>query len=101
MSAECGFTQIVNLPTHEENILDLFFTTQPCYVQHCEQLPGISDHDIVITTIKSIISYSKQADRTIYLWRLTNLEDMSKNMLNVPWNLQMQTLLTLLLKSFG
>jgi len=82
MSAECGFTQIVNFPTREENILDLFFTTQPSCVQYCEQIPGISDHDIVITTVKSIVSYSKQANHTIYLWRLANLEDMSKNMLN-------------------
>jgi len=82
MSAECGFIQVVNFPTCEENILDLFFTTQPSCVQHCEQIPGISDLDIVLTTIKSIISYSKQANRTIYLWRLANLEDMSKNMLN-------------------
>ena len=29
MSAQCGFTQMVNFPTRERNILDLFFTTHP------------------------------------------------------------------------
>ena len=27
MSAECGFTQLVEFPTHDENILDIFLQT--------------------------------------------------------------------------
>ena len=45
MSVECGFTQVVNFPTREKNILDLFFTTYPSCIQQCEPIPGISDHD--------------------------------------------------------
>ena len=33
MSAQCGFTQMVNFPTRERNTLDLFFTTHPSYIQ--------------------------------------------------------------------
>ena len=82
MSAECGFTQVLNFPTCEKNTLDLFFTTQPSCIQHCEPIPGISDHDIILTTIKSNISYSKPSNHSVCLWRHANLQDMSKDMLN-------------------
>ena len=82
MSAECGFTQVLNFPTHEKNTLDLFFTTQPSCIQQCEPIPGISDHDIILTTVKSNISYSKSANHNVYLWRHANLQDMSEDMLN-------------------
>ena len=49
MSTQCGFTQMVNFPTCERNVLDLFFTTHLSYNQQCIPLPGIRDHDIVAT----------------------------------------------------
>ena len=48
MMHDCGFTQIVNFPTRNENILDLFFTNRPTLVQECHSAPTISDHDIVL-----------------------------------------------------
>ena len=45
------FTQMVNFPTRERNISDLFFPTHPTYVKQCILLPGISDHNIVATTV--------------------------------------------------
>ena len=82
MSVECGFTQVVNFPTREKNTLDLFFTTYPSCIQQCEPIPGISDHDIILTTVKSNISYSKSANHNVYLWRNANLQDMSEDILN-------------------
>ena len=54
MSAECGFTQVVNFPTREKNTLDLFSTTQPSLIQHCELVPGISDHDIISSSYSQV-----------------------------------------------
>ena len=42
-----NLTQMVNLPTRESNILDLFLTTNPTLVNQVNILPGISDHNIV------------------------------------------------------
>ena len=47
MSAKYGFAQMVDFPTRNENILDLFFTNRPSLIQYCYAAPGISDHDIV------------------------------------------------------
>ena len=66
MSAECGFTQLINFPTSQENILDLVFTTHPSFIQYCEPIPGISDHDMILTTINSNISYQKSNSHYIF-----------------------------------
>ena len=39
--------QLSPLPTRDSNILDLFFTTNPTFVQRVSIIPGISDHGIV------------------------------------------------------
>ena len=40
--------QMVTSPTGGQNILDLFFTTNPTLVNKTSILPGLSDHDIVL-----------------------------------------------------
>ena len=59
MSAECGFSQLVNFPTRGQNILNLFFTTHPSLVQQCKPLPEISDHCTISTVMKLTINYQK------------------------------------------
>ena len=39
---EFGFVQIVNFPTREHNILDVFFTNHLTYEYTCKPLAGIS-----------------------------------------------------------
>ena len=53
MSAECGFAQMVDFPTRNENNLDLFFKNRPSLIQYCYAAPGISDHDIVLTSMET------------------------------------------------
>ena len=43
-----GLSQVVTKPTHLDNILDLFFMTNPSQVEKIEIQPGLSDHDIVL-----------------------------------------------------
>ena len=45
--ADSGLTQIVNSPTRENNILDIFLTNRPSLINDCHTLSGISDHEIV------------------------------------------------------
>ena len=43
----CGLDQIVDFPTRDNNLLDIFLTNRPSLIQTCKSLPGISDHEIV------------------------------------------------------
>ena len=51
----CGYLEIVQSPTRNTNILDIFLTSQPLLIEHCEVMPGISDHEIIsVTSLTSI-----------------------------------------------
>ena len=82
MMHECGFAQLVDFPTRNNNILDLFFTNKPSLVQQCYVVPGISDHDTVMITLESTISYAPSNRYKVYLWKKANLFEMRKEMLN-------------------
>ena len=61
--------QMVTSPTRGQNILDLFFTTNPTLVNKTSILPGLSDHDIVIVEINSRPEIIKQVPRDITLYK--------------------------------
>ena len=44
---EHGLEQLVNIPTHNNNILDLLFTPHPYLIANVQTIPGISDHEAV------------------------------------------------------
>ena len=46
-------------PTRGENNLDLFFTTNPSLVKNSTVVPGISDHDMVVTDCEPIYNRPK------------------------------------------
>ena len=58
--------------TRAQNVLDLCFTTNPNSVISCEPLPGLSDHDAVLVSIKIPKCVIKQHPRTVYLYKLAN-----------------------------
>ena len=45
--ADYNFTQVVTEPTRQENVLDLFLTTNPTLINKVNCSPGLGDHDIV------------------------------------------------------
>ena len=49
-----GLTQMVDSPTRESNILDLFATNRPSLIHKVEIISGLSDHEII--SIESTIS---------------------------------------------
>ena len=53
-SSHC-LTQVVEEPTRQGNILDLYFTTNHSLVKGVSVIPGISDHDAVV--IDSFIKF--------------------------------------------
>ena len=61
-----SLTQMVDFPTRNNNILDIFITNRPSLLIQCYPQPGISDHEIVY-----VVSYIK-APLYQYLKSLVN-----------------------------
>ena len=72
--ADYGFSQLVQHPTRNNNILDIFLTYQPSFVESCDVIPGRSDHEIVSVTSITSISHSKPEPRNIILWHKADFE---------------------------
>ena len=47
--SENNLTQVHDQPTRNGKLLDLVFTTNPSLIMSSVSIPGISDHDIVVT----------------------------------------------------
>ncbi|MCS5551394.1 MAG: reverse transcriptase family protein, partial [Gammaproteobacteria bacterium] len=76
---DCSLEQIVNFPTRNTNTLDLFLTNKPALVNKCKPLPGLSDHDIVMTDNKISCKRHKPVKRTIYLWKNADISKMKSD----------------------
>ena len=75
---QCGVEQLVEAPTRGNNILDLFFTSQPSPVSKCKPIPGIGDHDAVLVDTLTKPQRSKPVHRKIYLWDKADLAKMKQ-----------------------
>ena len=73
--ANCSLSQLVTFPTRKDNTLDIFATNRPSFVEKCEALSGISDHDIVRVVATMSLQYQASAQRKIYIWRQANFDD--------------------------
>ena len=51
VTTEAHLTQVQLTPTRGPNILDLVFVSNPSLVKSSTSIPGVSDHDIVITDL--------------------------------------------------
>ena len=69
---DLGLTQVVTFPTRQLNTLDLFLTNRPALVSKCVPLPGVSDHEMVLTISNIKARHHKPAPRKILLWKKTN-----------------------------
>ena len=59
-------TQVHNSSTIESKLLDLVLTTNPTIVTHSVTVPGISDHDIIVTDFDVKIQYQNKQRKQIY-----------------------------------
>lgn len=69
--------QLVDEPTREANILELFFTNNESLVQHVNVRPGISDHDYIEVLCNVTASRIKVPPRKVFLWKRANSEAIS------------------------
>ena len=75
-----GCEQIVNFPTRINNILDVFCTNRPSPIDRYTPIPGLSDHDIVLTDTNVLPTHQKPIKRKIYLWKRADKSSMSEDL---------------------
>ena len=69
-----GFSQLVNFPTRYNNILDIFLTNRPSLTNYCNSIPGISDHEAILTESNISVILHKPPSRKIFLWNRADPE---------------------------
>jgi hypothetical protein len=77
-----NMTQMVSECTRQANILDLFLTTNPSFVNKTSILSGIGDHDIISTTVNVRPNILKQKPRNVPLFKKTNWQEFKAFMEN-------------------
>ena len=71
---------MVDSPTRERNILDLFATNRSNLIHKVEVIPGLSDQEVV--SIESTISATLTMSRshTVFKWHLADWQSINKKM---------------------
>ena len=77
----CGLDQVVDFPTRETNLLDVFLTNRPSLIQECYPLPGISDHEMVYVDSDVSARYQRPIQRKIWLWSKADIPVLKQSML--------------------
>ena len=72
--------QVVTFPTRLENTQDLFITNRPTLISKCTAIPGLSDHDIVLTDANIIPHRQKPLRRLVYLWKKADITGMEEDL---------------------
>ena len=74
-----GLEQLVHFPTREKNTLDLILTSLPGQFQEIHSPDKLSDHDVVLGTLKFYIPPKKKPRRKVYLYHKGDFESMRKD----------------------
>ena len=78
--ANCGLDQIVDFPTRDIILLDIFLTTRSSLIQTCKSFPGISYHESVYMDSDVSVKYQRQVRRTIWLCSKADVPSMKAGM---------------------
>jgi hypothetical protein len=73
-------SQIVNFPTRLDNTLDLFLTNRPSLVSKCSPLPGVSDHEMVLSISDVRAKRQKPVRRKILLWKKADMSQIKSRL---------------------
>ena len=83
-----SLTQLVTTPTRGNNTLDLVITNNSRLVTACRVIPGVSDHDAVLTEINIKPLRNKQTPRKIPLYKNADWEGLKKHIFEFGRSLQ-------------
>jgi len=76
--ADNNLTQIQKDPTRLDNVLDLYCTNKPGLVKSNTTIPGISDHEIIVTDSNLRPEFQKKTPRKIFKYKEANWETIRK-----------------------
>ena len=77
-----SLTQVNQQPTRYNHILDLVMTTNPSIVIDTQAHPGMSDHFIIISSLKVQPLRSKTEPRTFYQFLRANFPALQEDLAN-------------------
>ena len=66
----------MNMPSRGNNIINLFFTTNPSLVDKCVSIPGVEDHDAVLLDISTSPQCNKPIKQKFFLWNKADLSSL-------------------------
>ena len=75
---DLALTQTNEIPTRGNNILDLFFTNRPNLITKSTTIPGLSDHDIILTDNKLKANKISQTPRIVTIWKKADINAIKK-----------------------
>jgi hypothetical protein len=75
-----NLTQIHDSPTRENNLLDLVFVSNRTLVKSSVNVPGISDHEIIITDFETKVHHQNTTPRKCYIYRKANWNTINKDL---------------------
>ncbi len=80
--ADNGLTQTVKEPTYYENILDLFFVSNPSLVYNSQVIPGISKdgHHAVYVELDISLTRKRKKPRKMHCYKKADWEKMKEHM---------------------
>ena len=81
ITSEALLTQVHNQPTRLENLLDLTFTSNPTLLKSSTSVPGISDHDMVVSDFDTKPQIRKQEKRKTLKFNKAKWDEIEKDMI--------------------
>ena len=85
---DLSLTQLVTRPTRGNNTLDFVIANNPNLVTACRVIPGVSDHDAVLTKLNIEPLRNKQTPRKTLLYKKADWEGLKKHISEFGRSLQ-------------
>ena len=84
VTSRLGLCQIVRGPTRNEYLLDLILTD--CSDAKAEVCAKITDHSLVLTTLRTSVPHSKEHERIVWQFNKADWEGLDAAVKAVPWS---------------
>ena len=75
-----SLSQVHTQPTRLSAMLDIIFTTNPTLLKNSTSIPGLSDHDMVVSDFDTRPHMSKEKSRQFYKYRKANWSQIEKDL---------------------
>ena len=79
ITSNAYLTQVHDQPTRLSNTIDLVLTSNPTLMKSTRSIPGISDHNIVVTDFDIKPCVKKEKPRKFYKYKQANWENVQKD----------------------